>query len=270
MPGMMRFSAPLVKGSIVGFLALSSLGLRAQQDGSDRPHLSHRTSPIVQSDPSIDPPETQSAADAPGTPIGDGLVLPDVGHVWVRDSLDGRPHLVQLKYVSTQVDTHAASNMVKANMAPFIYKPKDTIEIHGAAANVRLHDPEPTIYLRGYGIWISEDAADSADTSTQMDLTLAKVESKKDHRIVSTIAFTQITGKAARNNQTIAINIEKLGNTDWQKITPKEPLPPGEYVLMGMPRGANLFPARVFDFAIDPQAPASETTSTPAAATPSR
>jgi hypothetical protein len=263
-------SSAVLNGCLVGLFALSSFALRAQQDDSDRPRLSHRTAPIVQNDPPIDVPKTPSADTASGTPIGDGLVLSDVEHVWARDSFDGRPQLVQIKYVPTEVDRHAASNILKANMAPFIYKPKDTIEIKGAAANVRLHDPNVSIYVRGYAFAASEDTTESSETSTQMDLTLVKVESKKDHRIVSTIAFTQITGKAARSNQTIALSIEKLGKTDWQKITPNEPLLPGEYALMCMPRGPYLFPARVFDFAIDPKAPRSQNASTPATANPSR
>jgi hypothetical protein len=266
-----RLSASLVvKGCLVCFLTLSAFVVRAQQDNPDRPHLSHQTQPIDQSESPIDLSKTLSAAAASGTPIGDGLVLPSVGHVWARDSFGGQPQLVQMKYVPTEIDRHAASNILKANMAPFIYKPKQSIEIKGAAANVRLHDPKVSIYIRGYAIAASEDAAESPETSTQMDLTLVKAQSNKDRRIVSTIAFTQVTGKADRSNQTIGLTIEKLGTTDWQKLTPSEPLQPGEYVLMCMPRGQNLFPTRAFDFAIDPKAPASSNAILPATATPSR
>ncbi|QNI34379.1 hypothetical protein H7849_11065 [Alloacidobacterium dinghuense] len=181
--------------------------------------------------------------------------MPSVGHVWATDNFDGVRQLVQLKYVPTDIDRHAGSNVLKANMAPFIYKPKESVEIQGAAASVRLHEPNLSIYIRGYAI-SSEDAAVSSETSTQMDLAMVRVESKKDRRIVSTIAFTQITGKAARNSQALVIKTEKVGGTDWQKITASEPLAPGEYALMCLPRGQNLFPTRVFDFAIDPKAPA--------------
>ena len=268
--GIPRISASLVvKGSLVCFLTVSAFALWAQQDDPNRPRLSHQTQPTDQSDIPLDLPKNVSPEAGSGTPIGDGLILPSVGHVWARDSFDGRRQLIQLKYVPTEVDRHAGSNILKANMAPFIYKPKQSIEIEGGAASVRLHDPDVSIYIRGYGI-ASDDAAASAETSTQMDLTLVKAESKKDRRIVSTIAFTQITGKAARSNQTIVLRIEKVGNTDWQKITPNEPLLPGEYALMCMPRGQSLFPTRVFDFAIDPKAPASPHAIMPTSATSSR
>jgi hypothetical protein len=250
------FASLAAKSCLVAFAMLSASGIWAQEDDPDRPHISHRTETIPQDDPSIDSPTAVSVHTIPGTPIGDGLELPSHGHVWARDSFDGHPQLVQLKFVPVEVDTHAASNFLKTQMAPFIYKPKESIEIAGASANVQLHDPGASIYIRGYAIAASDDDADAPETSTHMDLTLVKVEPKKDRRIVSTFAFRQITGKAARSNQTVAATIQQLGNTDWQRITPNEPLLPGEYAIVCMPRGQNLFAGRVFDFAIDPKAPA--------------
>jgi hypothetical protein len=267
-------SASLVaKGCLVAFVMLSAPGLWAQQDDTDRPHLSHQTKPIPQTpleDPSINSLTAVPVHTIPGTPIGDGLELPSHGSVWARESFEGRPQLVQLKFVPTDVNTHAASNFLKSQMAPFIYKLKESIEIAGASANVRLHDPSASIYIRGYAIAVSDDAADAPETSTHMNLTLVKVEPKKDRRIVSTIAFTQITLKAARSNQIVAATIQQLGNTDWQKVTPNEPLPPGEYALVCMPVGQNLFSGRVFDFAIDPKAPANANVITPTKVVPAR
>lgn len=82
-------------------------------------------------------------------------------------------------------------------MASFIYKPKESVEIQGAESSVRLHDPNLNIYVRGYAMSYEEDAAVSSETSTQMDLALVRVESKKDRRIVSSIAFTQVTNRPA-------------------------------------------------------------------------
>lgn len=259
-----RSSSLIATSLLVALLALSTISLYAQEDDSYRPHLSHESQPIRQADPPIEPHAGLTANAVSGTPIGEGLVLSPIGHVWARDRFNGQPQLVQLRFVPTEIDRHAGSNVLKANLAPFIYKPKESIELVGAAADVRLHDPRASIYIRGFNDF-SEDAAPSAETSTRADLTLVRAESKKDRRVISTIAFTQVTGKAARNDQTVAFTIEKVGNSDWQKITPKDPLPPGEYALMYLPRGQNLFPAEVFDFAVDPKAPANPGAVLPAA-----
>jgi hypothetical protein len=242
----------------------------AQQMDADRPHLSHQSQPIPQnaisteSTDSADLDREDSPAALRGTAIKNGLVLPAIGHMWATDVFEGTPQLVQLKYVPTNLDRHAGSNVLKANMAPFVYKPKQTVEIQGTTANVHLHDPDTTIYIRGYGSANEDAAASSGTSSTQTELALVRLEPKKDRRVVSTIAFTQLTGNAARNSQIVSFKIERLGDTDWQKITPKEPLAPGEYALMPMPRGQNLFPTAVFDFAVDPKAPANANAILPA------
>jgi hypothetical protein len=185
------------------------------------------------------------------------------GHVWAKDVFEGVPQLVQLKYVPTNIDNHSGSNVLKTNMAPFIYKPKSTVEIQGASASIRLHDPKMVIYVRGFET-PREDAADSADnTATHTDLVLTKLEPKHDRRVVSTIAFTQVTGKAARSNGVVETSLERVAGTDWLKMTPKEPLADGEYGLMRLPKGQNLFATSVFDFAMDATAPATANAITP-------
>ncbi len=262
-----RFSASLViKGCLVISVAVSAFGLWAQQDDASRPHLSHQSQPIPQnaisneaSDTAPGAREDYSPAAGLGTPIGKGLVLPSIGHVWALDSFDGVQQLVQMKYVPTNLDRHTGSILLKTQAAPFIYKPKLTIEISGDAASVRLHDSSPVIYLRGYGSFNEdgEDAADpSATSATQTQLMVVKLESKKDKRVISTIAFTQLTGHAARNSQMIPIKVQRVAHTDWESLTVEQPLEPGEYALVPMPAGQNLFPSAVFDFAVDPKAPA--------------
>jgi hypothetical protein len=260
----------LEKSWLIVLIAAFGFRLQAQQTDADRPHLSHQSQPISQSAISNESPDTVASnqgdfsATTSGAVIENGLVLPATGHVWATDVFEGQRQLVQMKYVPTDLDRHAGSNILKANMAPFVYKPKQTVEIQGSMADIRLHDPNTAIYVRGYGS-VSDDAAVSPGTSsTQTELVLVRLEPKKDRRVVSTIAFTQITGNAARNSQIVSFKIERLGDTDWQKITPKEPLSPGEYALMPMPRGQNLFPTTVFDFAVDPKAPANANAILPA------
>ncbi|WP_158751993.1 hypothetical protein [Acidobacterium sp. S8] len=246
---------------LIVIVAAFASRLFAQQTDVTRPRLSHQSQPISQSaisneaTASADSDPEDISAKASGIVLKNGLTLPTTGHVWAADVFEGKSQLIQLKYVPTDIDKHAGSNLLKANMAPFVYKPKQTVEIQGAIANTRLHDPHTVIYIRGYGS-TDEDAAASAEiTSTQSEMVLVSLESKKDRRIVSTIAFTQVTGNAARNSQAINVTIERVDDTDWKKITPREPLTPGEYALAPMPRGQNLFPTAVFDFAVDPTAP---------------
>lgn len=187
-----------------------------------------------------------------------GLPLPSKGRIWALDRFEGKWQLVHLKYVSTDVNNHTGSNLLKGTAMPFVFKQKKTVEIHGAAASVRLHDTQPSIYFRGLNAGDEDASSDAADAMTRSVYTLIKLRSQSDKRLLSTIEFAQVTGKAARSEGRIETMIERIQGTQWYKITPSKALEPGEYGLLPLPKGQNMFSAIVFDFAIDPSAPANK------------
>src|ERR1700758_3005562 len=141
--------------------------------------------------------------------VAPGLVLPDAGHEWALDKFDGQPQLVQLKFTAIRSNNHLASNMVKSNLAPpFVYKPKATWEIPDSAAVVRLHTGTPTIFFVS-----PYDIEDAANPNVTWDsLALIRLQVHKDRRVVSTTAYTQITGKAQRSEDRVETVTEKIGN----------------------------------------------------------
>jgi hypothetical protein len=119
----------------------------AQAEQADRPHLKHQSEKMEtyslekDSDPA-DLPDTKSPNRFCVAP---GLYLPTKGHVWALDKYAGNPELVHVKFTAVDLNNHTASNLLKQQAAPFIYKPKKTIEIKGGASAVRLHETSPTI-----------------------------------------------------------------------------------------------------------------------------
>ncbi len=75
----------------------------------------------------------------------------------------------------------------------------------------------------------------------------------KDRRLLSTVKFTQLTGNAKRNDTQVEVETEKLPD-GWLKITPKTPLPAGEYALEPVMKQENAYSLRVYDFRFDPSA----------------
>jgi hypothetical protein len=183
--------------------------------------------------------------------VAPGLTLPNAGHVWALDKFVGQPQLVQMKYTIVDLNNHAASNVVKTNLAPFVYKPKVTWELQDSAAVVRLHDATPTVFF--LSVYDSEDAADPG--AKWGNLAMVRLQVRDDRRVVGTTAFMQLTAKAKRSEERIETVTEKVGNSGWYKIFPKQPLSPGEYAFVRLPKQANLLGANIFDFAIDPGAP---------------
>jgi hypothetical protein len=226
-------------------------------DDPDRPILTHRSQAADAGRRNEDAAGTsfQMPVQSRGPTVAPGVTLPATGRIWALDTFEGMQELVHMMYIPIITDRHAAENLVKANLAPFIYKPKMTMEIPGTKAAVRLHDLTPVIFVRRSRADVEDAALGSASAQGNTGLALVKLEVHGNKRLVSTIAYTQVTGKASRSQAAVETVIEPVAKSDWEKIMPKHPLAPGEYALVALPEQQNLYSTRVFDFAIDPKAP---------------
>jgi hypothetical protein len=224
--------------------------------GDDRPHLGHQAGKMTEYGL---PNDVSTAVPAehvsPGPLVAPGIHLPSTGRLYALDNLAGKPELVHLKYGTVDINNHTGSNILKTQAAPFIYKPKKTLEIKGASAGVRLHQTSPVFFVRRSSWGSEESEAESHPASGPGSLSLVRLEVKSDRRVAATIAFTQVTGNASRSNAVVETLSEQIPGADWYKVTPKGALPPGEYGWMTLPNGQNTFGAVIYDFAIDAAAP---------------
>ena len=179
-----------------------------------------------------------------------GVQITNGSYPWAVDVFEGKQELVPIHHTNVGVNNHKGANVAGSLAGSFLYKPKLTTEIEGAHARVALHSDKPIFYLH---VMEEDPSADSSENVLgPWALVRAKVD--KDHRVLSQIKFTQLTGNAKRSDSQIDVTVEKLSD-GWFRITPKEPLAPGEYALQPIPRVANTFSTVVFDFTLDPNAP---------------
>jgi hypothetical protein len=237
-------------------LAGASLMAQTAAVADDRPHLGHQTEKVsdygLPNDAGTVVPAEHSS---PGSLVAPGLSLPSTGRLYALDNFGGRPELVHLKYKTVELNNHAGSNLLKAQAAPFLYKPKKTVEVKGSSAEVRLHEASPIFFVR-HNSWASDESEDaSRPASGPGSLSLMRLDVKSDRRVAVTLAFTQVTGHASRSESIVDTVEEPIPGGAWYKIRPKEPLPPGEYGWMSLPNGQNTFGTVVYDFAIDIAAP---------------
>lgn len=176
-----------------------------------------------------------------------GVHIPSGSVPWAVDVYSGKPELVPIHHTAINVDNHRGANVAGSLAGSFFYKPKMTTEIEGAHARVALHTSKPVFYVHV----MSDPDGDQSSFFDHWAIVQAVV--KKDKRIISQIKFTQLTGKAKRDSSQIDATVESLAG-GWLKITPVNPLTPGEYALLPVTKVANTFSTVVFDFTVDPNA----------------
>jgi hypothetical protein len=170
--------------------------------------------------------------------VAEGLQLPTYGHVWVLDTWKGRRELVRLKPPDTLADPPSFSLKLHRN-----------IEFKGEAAQVRVHDASPVFFLRGV----------TGIDDGHSDMVVVPVNILGQRREVSKDTMTQLKQQAKHGDgkypDLIAVGQQRVGSTDWYRLSPKQVLPPGEYALVPLPASSGFAEGEVFDFAVDPEAP---------------
>jgi hypothetical protein len=186
-----------------------------------------------------------------------GLQLPeDSGGVLLLDTYKTQPQLIELQQNGGQVNKNTKSNMLKAAIIP-IASAKQTIELAGPHASVQAHATLPSVYVNVQ----QQDQNSNADSNGQQQpqqpqqpwdrFKIVRMQSKADKRIVGNIKIA-VYGKVSQEQSLVDTNAEQLTG-GWVKVTPTQPLTPGEYAVVEMlgKDGMNLF---VWDFGVNPDA----------------
>ncbi|HZD95848.1 MAG TPA: hypothetical protein VE133_16425, partial [Candidatus Sulfotelmatobacter sp.] len=183
-----------------------------------------------------------------------GLRLPSTGGVFLFDQFNGQPQLVELVQNGSELNKHTGRNILRSAINPLALSSTQTLELKGEHARVQAHVGQPAIYLN----IDTTDNSQPAFTQKTSDKDLqpnrygiVRVETKNGLRIVGKLNIAMY-GKVSQKESWISVSASPLG--DWVKLTPSEPLPPGEYAVVELleKKQINLF---VWDFGVNPAAP---------------
>lgn len=195
------------------------------------------------------------AEEAESPTVAPGLRLPDGGGVFLLDSFHGQPQLVEMVQNGGELNKQTGKNILRAALNPLTLSSKQTIEIKGLHARVQAHEDQPVFYMNVNQADSGTDAssAPGKDTDQQPDrYRIVRVEQKKDSRVVGNLSIA-VYGKVTEKEDWVKTTMAPVGN--WVKVSPAEPLAPGEYALVEMlgKKQINLY---VWDFGVNPGAPA--------------
>lgn len=195
--------------------------------------------------------------------VAPGLRLPSQGGVFLLDDFHGRKELAEIGQSGGEINKQMGRNILHAALNPFSGS-KQSIELKGTRAQVQAHETTPVLYL---SVDTETDAAatartgDPAQPAPAQRFRIVKLEKKKDSRVVGNLKIA-ITGSVKQEQSFVDAAVTQMPG-GWMKVAPAGPLTPGEYALVEMlgPKEINLY---VWDFGVDPSAPANATAWKPA------
>lgn len=187
------------------------------------------------------------------------LHLPEDGGVMLLDTFESQPQLIELQQTNGEINRNRTNNMVRAVIIPIpISGSKQTIELDGAHATVQAHAALPSIYVSVTPQTQATSGPERPEKPEQPEMPfdrfhIVHAQIKKDKRIVGVIKINPLGKSSQQQNLVPTTSVQLKG--DWVKITPTEPLEPGEYAVVELlgRQGMNTF---VWDFGVNPSAPA--------------
>ncbi len=211
----------------------------------------------------------RKAAVARSPEVAPRLRLSDEGGVYLLDTYQNEPELAEIQQSGSDVNRSTKANILRAAINP-LSGSKQSIELPTPHAKVQAHTPTPSLYVNvsadtGEGLpavatgaeEVGRAPADAPSDTPALPPTEAfkiiRVESKGNKRVAGALKVG-VTGKMKTDERFVAATVTSMTG-GWIKITPIDPLPSGEYAVAEMlgKESINLY---VWDFGVNPNAPA--------------
>jgi len=225
------------------------------------------TSPAMKEAEEIDKEESEERQEqnARMPRVAEGLELPDEDSVFVLDTYQGTPELVELAPAELSMQTKNRKGIAVLNP---LATQKASLELEGAHAKVHLHVNDPAIYLSlgveeekepvlTHPMTVNTQGTKPASGgkhgahSAQSGFAIVRVDERQAVRIVGAVHVTA-SGSVTQDENTIPTKTEVLPGKHWLKIEPVDKLMIGEYALVEILSPSDINQS-VWDFRVDPR-----------------
>jgi hypothetical protein len=202
--------------------------------------------------------------------VAPGLRLPNLDGVFILDTFQGEPELIDVPQNSGGMNTGTPHNVLRSAIPGG--GTKQLITLEGYKAKAQLHVNQPEIYVSlgdGKDSQAAEEGGQDALTvdthgassvkekhgqsSPTSRYAIVRMQVKRETRVLGATKVS-LLGKAEQSVDIVETVSQILPGGHWMKLTPKQPLDIDEYALVEMlsPKEINL---AVWDFGVNPRAP---------------
>jgi hypothetical protein len=219
-------------------------------------------------DKEIDSERKAELARAPE--VAPGLRLPDETGIFLLDTYENQPQLAELQQSGADIDQNTRTNILRTAINP-VAGSKQAIELPGPHAKVQSHSATPSLYVNIDSNDGATGTVPAAGDPPPLPATerykIIRIEVKNGKRVAGVLKIA-VTGKTKTDERFVSATVTAMTG-GWIKLTPTEPLATGEYALTEMlgKDGMNLY---VWDFGMNPAAPANAPTWKPELPSPSK
>ncbi len=214
--------------------------------------------------PELQKEEARRAARTPE--VAPNLQLPEEDSVLVLDTYNGTPELVPLPQQGGDLNHETAHNVLKLAINPASSAHR-ILDVPGLKADVQLHIPDPTFFVRvgsddvddaatGGSVTVDTHGASGRATPSGGDArshyVIERLDVRRDARELASFRIRELGSKAQAD--VFEVKSTVLPGDHWLKLEPIQPLEFGEYALVEVlnEREVNL---GVWDFGVHPPAP---------------
>jgi len=189
-------------------------------------------------------------SDSPPLEAAPGIPLPPYGTVWILDSGEAKSRLVRMRPSDALPDKHIAKNIARNEI--MILKNVSTLDLAGAASGLRLTGRPVAIFVRRAGPATQQVQPLGGVINVPSHFVLLRTRQLDDRRELCSFSFWKLGGKRTRHEDEVETSTEEIGDGRWLKLTPKQPVPDGEYAVVDMPEDATQANASAYDFGVGP------------------
>lgn len=232
----------------------------------DHATVQEEPSPSMKEAEELDKEEADERADqrARMPEVAKGLELPDQDGVFVLDTYQGTPELVELAPIDLSLNPKNRHGLSVLN--PLVGQ-KENVELDGAHARVHLHVNDPEIYLsletgdtpplKTHAFTVQTNGGKQVANSKHgahspaSGFAIVQVDERRAVRLVGAIHISP-TGNVTQSEDVIPTKAEVLPGKHWLKLTPARPLVIGEYALVEILSPSDINQS-VWDFRVDPR-----------------